>query len=119
MVFLFFAPLSFAAEKLVKPPEGGNFEPIAVDFVYPPVKPLASCKEGLDSGKVVSGAFEKSTPATKPWKIGVLFPHLKDPFWLGCNYAVFEQAERLGVETTLLAAKGYNDLVGQLALWMI
>jgi len=115
VVFLFFAPLSFAAEKLVKPPEGGNFEPIAVDFVYPPVKPLASCKEELDSGKVVSGAFEKSTPATKPWKIGVLFPHLKDPFWLGCNYAVFEQAERLGVETTLLAAKGYNDLVGQLA----
>jgi protein TorT len=115
VVCFFFTSLGFAAEKLVKPPEGGNFEAIRVDYVYPPVKALASCKEELDSGKVVSGVFEKSDPATKPWRIGVLFPHLKDPFWLGCNYAVFEQAERLGVETTLLAAKGYNDLVGQLA----
>ena len=34
VVFMFFTSISFAAEKLVKPPEGGNFEPIAVDFVF-------------------------------------------------------------------------------------
>lgn len=105
----------FAWQDLIKPPPDGKFAPIPVLEVYPPVKPNASCQEELDSGKVVDTTFTRTAPATKPWKIGVLFPHLKDPFWLGCDYAVFEQAKRLGVSTTLLAAKGYNDLVGQLA----
>ena len=109
--------LALAAEqkKLVNPPPGGNFAPIPVAYVYPPVKALASAQEERNSGKVVEGVFKPSKPATKPWKIGALFPHLKDPFWLGCNYAIWEQAQRLKVEYTLLAAQGYNDLVGQLA----
>jgi|MudIll2142460700_1097286.scaffolds.fasta_scaffold12772_2 protein TorT len=119
---LFFAIIfiftSFAGaqgwQDLIKPPKDGEFNPIPVTYVYPPVKAKASCQEELDSGKLVEGTFKRTEKATKPWKIGVLFPHLKDPFWLGCAYAVFEQAKRLGVETTLLAANGYNDLVGQL-----
>lgn len=102
-------------QKLIKPPKDGKFEPIDVTYIYGPVKPNASAQEELESGKVKEGKFERTAPATKPWRIGVLFPHLKDPFWLGCDYAVFEQARRLKVEVTLLAAKGYNDLVGQLA----
>jgi protein TorT len=115
-VFFFVASGAYAGwQDLIKPPPNGEFQPIPVSMVYPPVKANASCQEELDSGKVVETTFEKTAPATKVWKIGVLFPHLKDPFWLGCAYAVFEQAKRLGVETTLLAANGYNDLVGQLA----
>jgi protein TorT len=116
--FVFLVSGAQAAEpwqKLIKPPKNGDFEPIPAYMVYPPVKPNSSCQEELDSGKVVDTSFKRTEKATKPWKIGVLFPHLKDPFWLGCCYAVFEQAKRLGVETTLLAATGYNDLVGQLA----
>lgn len=104
-----------AWQELIKPPKNGEFEPIPVTYVFPPVKAKASCQEELDSGKLVEGTFKRAAVATKPWKIGVLFPHLKDPFWLGCAYATFEQAKRLGVEVTLLAANGYNDLVGQLA----
>ena len=81
---------------------------------------MRTAQEELDSGKVVETTFRKTAPATKVWRIGVLFPHLKDPFWLGCAYAVFEQAKRLGVETTLLAASGYNDLLwDSLPKWMI
>lgn len=116
LVFFFVASGAYAGwQDLIKPPLKGEFQPIPVSMVYPPVKANASCQEELDSGKVVETTFEKTAPATKVWKIGVLFPHLKDPFWLGCAYAVFEQAKRLGVETTLLTANGYNDLVGQLA----
>ena len=113
--YLFFITGANAWQDLIKPPKNGEFEPIGVYEVYGPVKPNSSCQEELDSGRVVESTFKKTEPAEKVWKIGVLFPHLKDPFWLGCAYAVFEQAKRLGVETTLLAAKGYNDLVGQLA----
>ena len=119
LAFTFLFLLSSTAlagwEDLIKPPDQGKFEPIPVLEVYPPVKPNSSCQEELDSGTVKETTFAMTEPATKPWKIGVLFPHLKDPFWLGCDFAVFEQAKRLGVETTLLAANGYNDLVGQLA----
>lgn len=115
--FLFASTGAYAAgwQDLIKPAAKGEFQPIPAYLVYPPVKPNASCQEQLDSGKVVDTTFERTPPATKVWKIGVLFPHLKDPFWLGCDYAVFEQARRLGVEVTLLTANGYDDLNGQLA----
>ena len=115
--FLFASTGAYAAgwQDLIKPAAKGEFQPIPAYLVYPPVKPNASCQEQLDSGKVVDTTFERTPPATKVWKIGVLFPHLKDPFWLGCDYAVFEEARRLGVEVTLLTANGYDDLNGQLA----
>ncbi len=116
IILVLLMTLVFAAEKkLVNPPAGGNFAPIPVTYVYPPVKPLSSAQEERDSGKATDGTFKAAQPASKPWNIGVLFPHLKDPFWLGCNYAVWEQAKRLKVKYTLLAANGYDDLVGQLA----
>ncbi len=116
IAFVLLIAFAFAADKkLVNPPPGGNFAPIPVTYVYPPVKALASAQEEKDSGKAVDGTFKPAQPASKTWNIGVLFPHLKDPFWLGCNYAVWEQAQRLKVKYTLLAANGYDDLVGQLA----
>jgi len=34
--------------------------------------------------------------ASKPWKICVSFPHMKDAYWLGVDYGVVEEAKRLG-----------------------
>lgn len=55
-----------------------------------------------------------AAPATKPWRIAFLFPHLKDPYWVGCNYAVISEAKRLGVAVDIFPADGYDDLIGQL-----
>lgn len=52
--------------------------------------------------------------ASKPWRIAFLFPHIKDPYWIGCNYGIISEAQRLGIAVDIFPADGYNDLVGQL-----
>lgn len=52
--------------------------------------------------------------ASKPWRIAFLFPHIKDPYWVGCSYGVVSEAKRLGVATDIFPAEGYSDLIGQL-----
>jgi len=48
--------------------------------------------------------------ASKPWRICVLIPHLKDAYWLAVNYAVVDAARRLGVSFALYSAGGYGNL---------
>src|SRR5208337_241541 len=76
-VFFFASTGAYAAgwQDLIKPAPKGEFQPIPVSMVYPPVKSNASCQEQLDSGKVVDTTFERTPSAKKVWKIRVLFPH--------------------------------------------
>lgn len=46
--------------------------------------------------------------ANKPYKIGVLVPHLQDSYWLAVNYALIKEAERLGVSLKIFSADGYS-----------
>ncbi|MBF0453016.1 MAG: TMAO reductase system periplasmic protein TorT [Candidatus Magnetomorum sp.] len=108
-------PLLHAKELIIKHPKTGEFSPIPVKYVYPPVTPNGSLWEEFNSGKIKKGFFSPAQSATKPWKIAVLIPHLKDPFWLGVNYGIIEQAKRMGVEVHIFVAEGYHDLIGQLA----
>jgi periplasmic protein TorT len=69
----------------------------------------------LDSG---SPKVEEYTPlekASKPWNICVLFPHMKDTFWVAVDYGVVEEAKRMGVNMTLYQAGGYENLPKQLS----
>ncbi len=91
-----------------------RFDPIAVYSIYPPLKRHGTADEALATGRVVSGHYAMATPASKPWRIAFLFPHLKDPYWVGCGYGVISEARRLGVAVDILPAQGYDDLVGQL-----
>lgn len=91
-----------------------KFDPIPVFSIFPPLKPHGSADEALASGHVVSGTYAMAAPASKPWRIAFLFPHLKDPYWIGCNYGVISEARRLGVAVDVFVADGYNDLIGQL-----
>lgn len=50
---------------------------------------------------------------SKPYHIGVSFPHLKDSYWLAVNYGILAEAERLGVSFTLMEAGGYDNLPTQ------
>lgn len=99
------------------PPGGApaaGFEPIPVQLIYPPLKANGTADEALASGQVRNEKFAMAPPARKPWRIAFLFPHLKDPYWVGCNYGLIGEARRLGVAADLFVADGYDDLVGQL-----
>lgn len=52
---------------------------------------------------------------TQQWNICVAFPHLKDPYWLGANYGIAEEARRNGVKMQLFEAGGYTELDKQLS----
>ncbi|MDO8652034.1 MAG: TMAO reductase system periplasmic protein TorT [Undibacterium sp.] len=92
----------------------GKFDPIPVFFIYPPLKRQGSADDALSSGRVINSHVSMAAPASKAWRIAFLFPHLKDPYWVGCAYGVMSEAKRLGVEVDIFPADGYNDLVGQL-----
>lgn len=53
--------------------------------------------------------------ASKPWKICVSFPHMKDAYWLGVDYGVVEEAKDLGVKMNLVEAGGYTELPKQIS----
>jgi len=67
------------------------------------------------SGKDVPAEYVPLPKAEKPWNLCVLFPHLKDSFWLGADYGVVEEARRAGVNMTLHEAGGYENLNKQLS----
>lgn len=53
--------------------------------------------------------------AEKPHKICVLFPHMKDSFWVAVAYGITEQSKALGVNMNLYEAGGYDNLPKQLS----
>lgn len=69
----------------------------------------------MEKGKVHYGKYTPPMKAKKPYKIGVLFPHLKDPWWVGCAYGLWEECKRLGLNATLLDAGGYDNLNTQIS----
>lgn len=91
-----------------------GFDPIAVFAIYPPLKSNGSADDALASGRVRNERYPMAARASKPWRIAFLFPHLKDPYWIGCNYGLVSEARRLGIAVDVLTADGYDDLVGQL-----
>ena len=46
----------------------------------------APIQERREKGDLTYGKFELSQPATEPWHVGALFPHIKDPWWIAANY---------------------------------
>lgn len=97
-------------------PAAGKFDPIPVYSIHRPLKPNGSADDALTSGRVTHDRYPMAAPARKPWRIAFLFPHLKDPYWIGCNYGIISEARRLGVAVDIFPADGYNDLIGQLRL---
>lgn len=93
---------------------GGQFEPIPAYFIFPPLKPNGSADDALATGRVVESQYPMAAPASRPWRIAFLFPHIKDPYWVDCTYGLIGEARRLGVAIDIFPADGYNDLIGQL-----
>ena len=53
--------------------------------------------------------------ASQKWHICVLFPHMKDSYWVAVNYGVMDEARRLGIKATLFSAGGYTELNKQIS----
>ena len=87
--------------------------PLTCFKVYDAPKDV-TIQEQIEQGRVVIEQWELPEPATKPWKIGILFP-LMNAYWLINNYGAFLEADRLGVHTLLLSAGGYVNLERMLA----
>lgn len=95
-------------------PAAVKFDPIPVHFVHRPLPHGQTADEALRSGRVSTGTYAMTARASRPWRIAFLFPHIKDPYWIGCSYGVISEAQRLGVAVDILPADGYKDLIGQL-----
>jgi protein TorT len=52
--------------------------------------------------------------AARAWRFCVLYPHLKDAYWLSVNYGMVEEARRLGVTFDVFEAGGYPNLSRQI-----
>lgn len=48
--------------------------------------------------------------AKRAYNLAVLFPHLKDPFWVAVDHGVFKQAQQYGLGAELFIAGGYRNL---------
>src|SRR5260370_8821556 len=66
-----------------------------------------------DSGKQEIVDYTPLPKAAKPWNVCVLFPHMKDTFWVAVDYGVVQEAKRMGVNMTLYEAGGYENLPKQ------
>lgn len=66
-------------------------------------------------GTVSDMTYEPLEKAEQAWNICVSFPHMKDAYWLGVNYGVADEAERLGVKMNLVEAGGYTELANQVS----
>ena len=69
----------------------------------------------MASGKPVATDYTPLPKAEKPWNVCVLFPHMKDTFWVAVDYGIVEEAKRMGVNMTLYEAGGYENLPKQLS----
>lgn len=67
------------------------------------------------SGENVVTEYSPLEKAAQPWNICVLFPHMKDSFWVAVAYGIVEEARRQNVNMTLFEAGGYENLPRQLS----
>ncbi len=92
----------------------GSFAPIEIIAVDGLPHPGVTADDALSTGRSRASRFVMARPASRPWRIAFLFPHLKDPYWVGAAYGVMTEASRLGIAATITPASGYDDLIGQL-----
>lgn len=71
-----------------------------------------------DDGSVSQMEYEPIdvSQVTKKWNLCVIFPHVKDPYYLAYTYGSVSEAQRIGAKLQILAAGGYTELAKQISL---
>lgn len=67
-----------------------------------------------DASASVPLSYTPLDHATRPWRFCILYPHLKDAYWLSVNFGMVEEARRLGVAFDVFEAGGYPNLSRQI-----
>lgn len=67
-----------------------------------------------DDSPALARAYQPLDHAERRWRLCVIYPHLKDAYWLSVNYGMVEEARRLGVSFDLYEAGGYPNLARQI-----
>ncbi len=83
---------------------GKSWHPIEVEVWDPPFNSDRMRRTGI---------YDALDSASRPWRICVSIPHLKDDYWIAVNYGLFDEARRLGVGMNLYEAGGYSNLQNQ------
>ncbi len=87
-------------------------EKIQVDSYYG-IYDAAQKKSGLPNPSLQITKTELWSPpekANRAYNIAVLFPHLKDPFWISVNYGIAMKMKKFGIGMQLWHAGGYRNL---------
>ena len=67
-----------------------------------------------DASAAVPLNYRALDHAERPWRFCILYPHLKDSYWLSVNFGMVEEARRLGVAFDVFEAGGYPNLSRQI-----
>jgi protein TorT len=67
-----------------------------------------------DTSPAIQTSYNLLDKAQKPWRFCVLYPHLKDAYWLSVNHGMVQEASRLGVGFDVFEAGGYPNLTRQI-----
>lgn len=67
-----------------------------------------------DASPAIKTSYVPLLHANKPWRFCVLYPHLKDAYWLSVNHGMVQEASRLGVGFDIFEAGGYPNLARQI-----
>lgn len=81
--------------------------PASAEEAWPLVAPSVPFD---DASPLVPMEYTALDRAAKPWRLCILYPHLKDAYWLSVNYGMVEEARRLGVSFDLFEAGGYPNI---------
>lgn len=68
------------------------------------------------TGRAIPLLYQPAALASKPWSLCIVFPHVKDAYWLAVDYGMVDEARRLGVKLRILEAWGYANLQRQRSL---
>ncbi|MDP6165867.1 MAG: TMAO reductase system periplasmic protein TorT [Gammaproteobacteria bacterium] len=76
---------------------------------------LNTWSDPLDyASPTVNIEYHPLADSQQDWHLCALYPHLKDPYWLGVNYGMVRESKRLGIKLTVLEAGGYPQVENQL-----
>jgi periplasmic protein TorT len=67
-----------------------------------------------DSSAALPVSYVPLAHASRAWRLCILYPHLKDAYWLSVNYGMVAQAQQLGVAFDVFEAGGYPNLARQI-----
>lgn len=116
IVLLLFLAAPWHADTAASPPTSKQ-DTLYVDSYYGEYR-VTRKQAGFPAESLQGPRREKwisPEPSNRGYRIGVLFPHLKDPYWRAVNYGIIAEAKRLKVGIRLLSAGGYGEIEKQKA----